>query len=66
LGCNDSLDSDIIDNTDVSKIIIPRLDPRRVCDVDGGGVAVTAGTGIAVGIAIIRDEQNWLSGEQAV
>ena len=29
-------------------------------------MAVTAGTGIAVGIAIIRDEQNWLSGEQAV
>jgi len=29
-------------------------------------VAVTAGTGIAVGVAIISDEQNWLSREQAV
>jgi len=29
-------------------------------------MAVTAGTRIAVGIAIIIDEQNWLSRERAV
>ncbi len=34
--------------------------------LDGGGVAVKAGTGIAIGVAIIRDEQNWLSREPAV
>ncbi len=29
-------------------------------------MAMTAGTKIAVGAAIISDEQNWLSREQAV
>ena len=29
-------------------------------------MAVAAGTGIAAGVAIISDEQNWLSREQAV